>query len=52
MYAMKNRLVPGELYKAIKKRKKCKICGKPPKVGKRLQVHHKIPVSEGGKSDY
>jgi 5-methylcytosine-specific restriction endonuclease McrA len=52
LYAQKDRFVPQELYKAIKERKVCKICGRKVRGKNRLQVHHKIPVSQGGKSDY
>lgn len=51
-YAMRNRYVPHALYDAIKRRKECKLCGRKMKGKERLQVHHKIPVSQGGKSDY
>jgi 5-methylcytosine-specific restriction endonuclease McrA len=50
-YANKDRFIPNALYREIKARKKCKLCNKIVKKGK-LQIHHKVPVSQGGKSDY
>lgn len=51
MNAINNRYIPHQLYKEIKNRKKCKLCGK--KVyKKKLQIHHKVSLSQGGKSDY
>lgn len=48
-YAKKDRLIPQALYKEIKARKKCRICGRKKGKHEAFQIHHKIPVSQGGK---
>ena len=45
-YMEKWRWVPMKLYMEVKKRKKCKLCGR--KIKGLPEVHHKIPVSKGG----
>ena len=50
-YAKKERYIPRRLYNEIKSRKKCKLCGVK-KHGKNFEIHHKIPVSQGGENDY
>lgn len=39
--------IPHEIYDEMKKIKHCQKCKKETK----LQIHHKIPVSKGGKSE-
>lgn len=44
-YAKRGRFIPQELYVELKRVKKCEFCGLK---AKRLEIHHKVPVSEGG----
>lgn len=52
IYSEQGRYIADSLYQEIKKRKKCWFCGLGRgKEGKMMQIHHIIPLSEGGKSD-
>jgi len=50
IYANKNRMIPHKLYSEIKARRKCRDCGIKKKSNQSFQIHHIIPISQGGKS--
>ena len=47
----KNRLIPQRLYHKLKKIRNCQQCDMKMKGKERLQIHHKVPICEGGKNN-
>lgn len=49
-YAKQDRYIPRDIYNKIKKKNKCKVCGRNlnTRKGERLVIHHIIPISKGG----
>jgi 5-methylcytosine-specific restriction endonuclease McrA len=50
IYSKKNRFIPNALYHKLKEKNKCRLCGISKVKAKKLYIHHKIPVIEGGKN--
>lgn len=47
-YANQGRLIPQDLYVKLKRKRKCKQCGKIQK--KPLEIHHIVPIAHGGQN--